>query len=106
MAEIKAYIDKQLILSDIASDMLSMTGWSDTCLTKYCTRNKDSDEFVPIDLKLDSDNYICYFGDEDVTVAISNYRNITVVCNLKTFEIEGSDKYDYFVIIYINNFFY
>ena len=67
MAEIKAYIDKQLILSDIASDMLSMTGWSDTCLTKYCTRNKDSDELVPIDLKLDSDSYVCYFGDEDVT---------------------------------------
>ena len=100
MAEIKAYIDKQLILSDIASDMLSMTGWSDTYLTKYCTRNKDSDKLVPVDLKLDSDSYVCYFGDEDVTVAISNYRNITVVCNLKTFEIEGSDKYDYFVRTY------
>lgn len=100
MAEIKAYVDKQLILSNIASDMLSMTGWSDTCLTKYCTKNNDRDKLVPIDLNLDNDSYICYFGDEDITVAISNYRNITVVCNVKTFEIEDSDKYDYFVRTY------
>lgn len=100
MAEIEAYVDKQLILSDIASDMLSMTGWSDTDLTRYCTRNKGSDKFYPIELKLDSDKYICYFGDEDVTVAISDYRNISVACNLKTLGVEDCDDYDYFVRTY------
>lgn len=100
MAEIKAYIDNQLILSNVASDMLSMTGWSDTELTKYCTKEKNQDKFSPIKIRLDSDHYICYFGDEEVTVAISNYRNIVVACNLKTLGLDGAEDYDYFVRIY------
>ena len=99
MADVRLYIDGQMILPEIGKDMLSMTGWSDSENIKYCTKDKDG-KFIPVDMILDSDRYIGYFGDEDVTVAISNYSNITVACNLKTFEIEGSDKYDYFIRTY------
>ena len=101
MAKVKVYIDDQLVLDDIASDMLAMTGWSDTDETTYC--DISTPDFKKVDLRLDSDTYIAYFGDELVTLAISDHRNVTIAMNTKEFKMyeipkfEGTQEYDYLI---------
>ena len=101
MAKVKVYVDDQLVLDEVASDMLSMTGWSDSDETTYC--DISTSEFKKADIRLDSDNYIAYFGDETITSAISKNRNVTLVINsraLKMYELTEFAKtkdYDYLV---------
>lgn len=99
MADVRLYIDGQMVLPEIGKDMLSMTGWSDSENIKYCTKDKDG-KFIPVDMILDSDNYIGYFGDEDVTVAISKHRNVTICVDVNGFGIDEAKGYDYFVRTY------
>lgn len=98
MAEVKLYIDGQMILPEVGKDMLSMVGWSDTEETKYCSKEKG--QFIPLPIRLDSDTYLGYFGDEDVTLLISRNRNISVCINLHSVPVKGTDGYDYFIRTY------
>lgn len=101
MADVKLYVDGQMVLPEVGKDMLSMVGWTDSKDIKYCTKvREEADKFVPFDLLLDSDRYIGYFGDEDVTLAISRNRNITLIINTKTVNIKGAENYDYFAKTY------
>lgn len=99
MAEVKVYIDGQMLLPEIASDMLSMVGWTDSKEVRYCTKNEQG-EFVPYDIVLDSNRYLAYYGDEDVLLVISKNRNITLCINMNTFKLPGVENYDYFARTY------
>lgn len=104
MADVRLYIDGQMIIPEVGKDMLSMVGWSDSSDVKYCTKKRENwqeiNKFIPVDTVLDSDRYLGYFGDEDVTLAISRNRNISIAINLKKFELEGTEGYDYFIRTY------
>ena len=99
MADVRLYIDGQMVLPDVGKDMLSMTGWTDSADIKYCTKDKNSGKFIPRELVLDCDRYIGYFGDDDVTLAISRNRNLTMCVNVKTFQLDAPG-YDYFARTY------
>lgn len=106
MAEVKLYINGQMILPEIAADMLAMTGWEDSESTRYCTTTKDN-KVESYDLLLNSDRFIAYAGSEFVTLAISRNRNITIVVNLALLRKGLSEKfkdYDYLArTFYISN---
>ena len=99
MANVRLYVNGQMVLPDIGKDMLSMVGWSDSENIKYCTRDKDG-KFVPVDIILDSDRYIGYFGDESVILAISKNRNVTICVDVNGFDINEAKGYNYFVRVY------
>lgn len=102
MATVKLYIDSQMVLPEIASNMLAMTGWEDSGEIKYCT-TENGKEIKPYDLILNSDRFIAYAGNEFAVLAISKNRNITVAVNLKVLDeklYEHFTGYDYLARTY------
>lgn len=91
MATVKVYVDGQQLLDEIASDMLSMTGWSDSEDTTYC--DISTSEFKKANIRLDSDKYIAYFGDETITLAISRNRNVTLAINGKALKMYKNPEF-------------
>ncbi len=102
MATARLYINNQLVLEDIASDMMSMLGFEDTEETKYLdisSLDKPIEKAGPMCKK----GYLIYYGNEDVFLTVTKNRNLLIFVRNDFDKSSEHEEYDYLVKMFTFN---